>query len=73
MKSHEKQSLVEQIRIQGPTLAVHNVMTCKCLVCTNTRSQAKPPNQCPTSQKICKSKGGLTFHKKNHLKNSKNK
>ena len=46
---------------------VHDVMTCLCTNCTTSRTMFVPLNKCHICGKICKSKGGLTLHKKIHL------
>ena len=53
---------------QGTLVDVHDVMTCQCQNCVNKRLPPKPPNQCADCLKICKSKGGLTLHRKIHNK-----
>ena len=66
-KAHQRRAQTQQLS-QGLMIQVHDVLQCNTPNCKNARHQMMPPNQCSVCGKTCKSKGGLTLHRKVHEK-----
>ena len=73
LKPLDRANMARERLACGATVArcgplVHDVIRCGCHSCKRNAAALVPVNQCPTCGKVCKSKGGLTLHRKVHNK-----